>query len=305
MPHEHHDHHDHRRAPADFGRAFLIGIALNAAFVVTEVFFGLRANSLSLLADAGHNAGDVFGLMLSFAAVLLGRKRPSARFTYGYGGSSILAATVNAVILLLAVGAIGWESLLRLAHPEQTGGATMMAVAAAGVAVNGASAFLFMAGQKHDLNVRSAYLHMAADAAISFGVVVAGGIVLYTHWLSIDPLASLIISVLIIVSTFRLLKESLSLSLQGVPQSIDAQKVRDFLVAQPGVREVHDLHIWALNTASSACSVHLVMASGHPGDAFMKHIAHELEDDFNIGHTTIQIELGDGGACPLAPDHVV
>ncbi len=302
--HDHHSHHHH--APADFGRAFLIGIVLNTAFIVAEVVFGLRSNSLALLADAGHNTGDVFGLALAFAAALLSRKRPSARFTYGYGGSSIIAATVNAVILLLAVGAIGWESLLRLAQPETAGGVTIMAVAAAGVFANGVTAFLFMSGRKHDLNVRSAYLHMAADAAISLGVVVTGAIIFYTHWLRLDPLASLVISGLIVASTFKILKESLSLSLQGVPQSIDAAKVKDMLLACAGVKEVHDLHIWALNTAEAACSAHLVMTDGHPGDAFIKNLAHELEHDFNIGHTTIQIELGDSGAaCPLAPDHVV
>ncbi|MBU6475782.1 MAG: cation diffusion facilitator family transporter [Alphaproteobacteria bacterium] len=308
MPPDHHghDHHHHHHTPADFGGAFLAGIALNTAFIVAEVAFGLRANSLALLADAGHNAGDVFGLVLSLAAAVLGKRRPSARFTYGFGGFSIIAATVNAVVLLVAVGAIGFESLLRLARPEQTGGTTMMAVAAFGVLVNGATALLFIKGRKHDLNVRSAYLHMVADAAISLGVVVAGGVVFYTHWARLDPLASLVISGLIVVSTFRILKESLSLSLQAVPPSIDPAQVKARLGARPGVLEVHDLHLWALNTAAAAASVHLVMAGGHPGDAFIKDIAQELEHDFNISHTTVQIELGDGGtSCPFAPDHVV
>jgi cobalt-zinc-cadmium efflux system protein len=321
MPHDHdhhhghdhghcdHDHghgHHHHHAPKDFGRAFLIGIALNAAFVTAEIFWGLKANSLALLADAGHNISDVLGLGLAWSAAILGRRQPFGRFTYGLRGSSIIASVTNAMILLLVVGAVGWESILRLAHPESAVATTMMAVAALGVAINGVTAFLFMSGQKEDLNIKSAYLHMAGDAAISLGVVVSGAIILKTGWLWLDPLASLVISILIVAGTLGLLKESLSLSLQAVPSSIDAGKVKAWLGSQPGVKEVHDLHIWAMSTTEVACSVHLVMAAGHPGDAFIKHLAHELEDDFKINHTTIQIELGDSGAeCPLAPDHVV
>ena len=307
MPHDHdHHHHDHHHTPQDFGRAFLIGIVLNTSFVITEIFWGLKANSLALLADAGHNISDVLGLALAWTAVILGRRQPSARFTYGLRGTSIIASVTNAVVLLLVVGGIGWESVLRLAKPEPAAGITMMAVAALGIIINSVTAFLFMAGRKEDLNVRAAYLHMAGDAAISLGVVISGAIIMKTGWLWLDPLASLGISILIVVGTLGLLKESVNLSLQAVPSFIDAAKVKSWLVSQPGVKEVHDLHIWAMSTTEVACSVHLVMAAGHPGDNFIKEIAHELEDDFKINHTTIQIELGDSGAeCPLAPDHVV
>ncbi len=310
MPHEHnhnHDHHhDHHHAPSDFGRAFLIGIALNASFVVAEIFWGLKANSLALLADAGHNISDVLGLVLAWTAAILGRRQPFGRFTYGLRGSSIIVSVTNAVILLLIVGAIGWESVLRLAHPAPAAGGVMMAVAALGVVINGLTALLFISGHKEDLNVRGAYLHMAGDAAISLGVVISGALIFKTGWLWLDPLASLGISLLIVMGTLGLLKESLSLSLHAVPRSIDAAKVKAFLGSQPGVKEVHDLHIWAMSTTEVACTAHLVMASGHPGDRFLKEIAHELEHDFGISHTTIQIEIGDSGnECGLAPDHVV
>jgi len=306
MPHDHHHHCDHHHAPTDFGRAFLIGIALNAAFVAAEIFWGLKANSLALLADAGHNISDVLGLALAWSATVLSRRQPFGRFTYGLRGSSIIAATTNAVILLLVVGAIGWESVLRLAHPEPAAGIVMMAVAAFGVIINGVTAFLFMSGRKDNLNVRGAFLHMAGDAAISLGVVVSGAIILKTGWLWLDPLASLGISILIVLGTLGLLKESVSMSLHAVPKSIDAAEVKNFLRNWPGVKEVHDLHIWAISTTEIACTVHLIMTGGHPGDACVKDIAHRLEHDFKISHTTIQIELGDSGqTCPLAPDDVV
>lgn len=315
MPHDHtprrhhdhdHGHHHHHHQATDFGRAFLIGIALNAAFVAAEIFWGLKANSLALLADAGHNIGDVLGLALAWLATIMSRRQPFGRFTYGMGGSSIIAALANAIILLLAVGAIGWESLLRLATPEPAAGTVMMTVAAVGVAINGLTALLFMQGRKEDINVRGAFLHMAADAAISLGVVVSGAIILRTGWLWLDPLASLVISILIVIGTTGLLKESFSISLHAVPKSIDATEVKRFLRNLPGVKEVHDLHIWALSTTETACTAHLVMPEGYPGDICVKEIAHHLEHDFNISHTTIQIETGDSGnECPLAPDHVV
>jgi cobalt-zinc-cadmium efflux system protein len=310
MLHEHHHHHahdhgHHHHAPQDFGRAFMAGIILNTLFICAEVFWGLKANSLALLADAGHNTGDVMGLAMAWGAATLSRRKPSGRFTYGFGGSSIIAAVSNAVILLLVVGGIGWESLLRLARPEATVGTTMMAVAACGVLVNGASALFFLRGH-HDLNVRGAFVHMAGDAAISLGVVISGAIILKTGWRILDPVTSLAISMLIVLSTLGLLKEALSLSLHAVPKSIDPGAVKAFLARQKGVKEVHDLHIWAMSTTEVACSVHLVMHSGHPGDDYIKSIAHDLEHDYGISHTTIQIELGDSGmSCPLAPDHVV
>jgi cobalt-zinc-cadmium efflux system protein len=313
MPHEHHHHdhdhhhdHGHHHAPSDFGRAFLIGIALNTLFVAAEIFWGLKANSLALLADAGHNISDVLGLALAWSATVLSRRQPFGRFTYGLRGSAILAATTNAVILLLVVGGIGWESVLRLMNPQPAVGMVMMAVAAFGVVINGATALLFASGRKGNINVRGAFLHMAGDAALSVGVVISGAIILKTGWLWLDPLASLGISLLIVLGTLGLLKESLSMSLQAVPKSIDAAEVKAFLGKWPGVKEVHDLHIWAISTTEIACTVHLVMPSGHPGDACVKDIAHHLEDDFKISHTTIQIEIGDSGnECPLAPDDVV
>jgi len=309
MPHDHH-HHDHghhrHHHATDFGRAFLAGIALNTIFVVAEIFWGLKANSLALLADAGHNISDVLGLALAWLATIMSRRQPFGRFTYGMGGSSIMAATANAVILLLAVGAIGWESLLRLTNPAPAVAGIMMSVAAFGVVINGATALLFMSGRKENLNVQGAFLHMAGDAAIALGVVISGAVILKTGWLWLDPLASLVISILIVMGTAGLLKESFSMSMQAVPRSIDAAAVKNFLRRLPYVKEVHDLHIWALSTTETACTVHLVTPGGHPGDDCLKEIAYHLEHDFRISHTTIQIEIGASGKeCPLSPDHVV
>lgn len=307
MAHAHpHNHNCCSHAPADFGRAFLIGILLNVAFIAVEIIWGLKANSLALLADAGHNASDVLALALAWAASYLAKRGPSDRFTYGLRGSSIIASLGNAVMLLLVVGGIGWESIQRLTRPEAAESATIMAVAAIGVLVNGITASLFMAGRKSDLNIRGAYLHMLGDAAISFGVVVSGAVMLKTGWLWLDPLASLVISALIILGTWGLLKESLALALQAVPAGIDPAAVKNYLKNVSGVKEVHDLHIWAMSTTEVASSVHLVMANGHPGDDFIRGITQRLEHDFKINHSTIQIELGDTAReCPLAPDHVV
>ncbi|MCE9507901.1 MAG: cation diffusion facilitator family transporter [Alphaproteobacteria bacterium] len=308
MAHLHaHDHNCHGHASPDFGRAFLTGILLNAAFIAVEIVWGLKANSLALLADAGHNASDVLALAIAWAASCLAKRQPSDRFTYGLRGSSIIASLSNAVMLLVVVGGIGWESILRLvARPEAAEGTTIMAVAGIGVLVNGITALLFMSGRKHDLNIRGAYLHMLGDAGISLGVVLSGAVILKTGWLWLDPLASLVISALIILGTWGLLKESLGLALQAVPAGIDPAAVKNYLKNISGVSEVHDLHVWAMSTTEVASSVHLVMAQGHPGDDFIRNIAHQLEHDFKINHTTIQIELGDtGGECPLAPDHVV
>ncbi len=306
MPHDHAHHPGcNHHAPPDFGRAFLIGIVLNTGFIAAEVIYGLQANSLALLADAGHNAGDVLSLALAWGASILARRLPSDRFTYGMRSSSIIVSLTNAIMLLVVVGGIGWESFLRLGNPEPAAGMTIMAVAAAGVVINGLTAMLFMRGQE-DLNIRGAYLHMAADAAISLGVVVSGAILLQTGWLWLDPLASLIISGLIIRGTWGLLKESLALTLQAVPAGIDSVKVKAFLQNLEGVHEVHDLHIWAMSTTEIASSLHLVMHKGHPGDAFIKAVAQRLAHDFRITHTTIQIEIGDTASeCPLAPEHVV
>lgn len=311
MPHDHHDHHDHHGhahhhpAPKDFGWAFALGIGLNSVFILAEIGWGLRANSLALLADAGHNAGDVLSLALAWGATHLGKKRPSGRFTYGLGSSSIVAALINAAILLIAVGGIGWEALARLfAHPEASGGLVVMGVAAAGVLINGATALLFMRGREHDLNIRGAWLHMAADAAISFGVVISGGIILFTGWLWVDPIVSLLIAVAIAIGSYGLLRDSVNLSLHAAPAGIEVDAVRAAIESCPGVTAVHDLHVWALSTTETACSAHVVTPAGHPGDAWLERLSHRLAHDFDIRHATIQIELGEHGEdCPIGTDH--
>jgi cobalt-zinc-cadmium efflux system protein len=301
---EHSHGHGHVHLPATFGKAFAIGIVLNTAFVAAEVIFGLKANSLALLADAGHNASDVLGLFLAAGAFMLSRRKASDRFTYGLQSSTIIAALANAMLLLLVVGGIGWEALQRLARPEAAAGYIVMAVAAAGVAVNGFTAWLFMAGRKTDLNVRGAYLHMAADAVISLGVVISGFLMLQTGWLWLDPLVSLVISLAIILSTFALLKDSLGLALHAVPESVDLPAVRTYLAGLDGVKEVHDLHIWAMSTTETALSAHLLIPGGHPGDQFIIEIVEKLDHDFHIGHATIQIEVGQSSeGCKLASAH--
>lgn len=311
MGHHHHDHHCHEHGhghldPAAIqGRAFAIGIALNACFVFTEILFGLQANSLSLLADAGHNAGDVLGLFLAGGALILSRREPSERYTYGLQSSSIMAALANAILLLVMVGGVGWEALTRLIHPEPSVGLTVMAVAAAGVCVNGFTAWLFMRGREHDLNVRAAFQHMAADALISLGVVAAGAIMLKTGWLWLDPAVSLLISIAIILGTIGIFKDSLNLALHAVPEKVDFAGVKAYLEGLEGVKEVHDLHIWAMSTTETALSVHLLMPGGHPGDSFIRQINDRLEHDHHIGHATIQIEVAStSDGCRLASVHV-
>jgi len=304
MPHDHrHEHshagHGHSHGPVDFDRRFAIGIGLNTAFVAIEAAFGLYANSMALLADAGHNLSDVLGLAVAWSAALLAKRPPSARFTFGLRGASILSALFNAVILLVAVGAIAWEAVLRFGRPEPVEGGVVMAVAAIGIAINGFTAWMFASGRRHDLNIRGAYLHMAADALISAGVVVAGAAALATGWFWIDPAASLAIVAVIVWGTWQLFKDSLTLSLGGVPAGVDPQAVRAFLAGQPGVAGVHDLHIWATSTTQTALSAHLVMPAGHPGDAFLSALALELRERNAIGHMTVQIET-DGAACPLS-----
>lgn len=307
MPHDHHhDHgHSHLDPAAMHGRAFAIGIALNACFVFAEILYGIQANSLSLLADAGHNAGDVLGLFMAGGALILSRREPSERYTYGLQSSSIMAALANAVLLLVAVGGVGWEALTRLFHPETSAGLTVMVVAAAGVCVNGFTAWLFMKGREHDLNVRTAFRHMLADALIAFGVVVTGGIMLKTGWKWLDPVVSLIISVTIIMGTLDLLKDSLNLALHAVPENVDLAAVRAYFAGLEGVTEVHDLDIWAMSTTETALSVHLLMPGGHPGGSFIVQINERLAHDHHIGHATIQIEVASTSeSCPLASPHV-
>lgn len=305
MAHDHGHHHHHGPAGHDYGRAFLVGIALNLGFVGVEWTAGVIAQSLALMADATHNLGDVLGLVLAWGASVLARRRPSERYTYGLRGSSILAALANAVILLLVTGGLAWEAMQRFDAPRPVEGGLMMAVAAVGVLVNGVTAWLFMAGGKEDLNLRGAYLHMAADAAVSLGVVVAGGLVMATGWGWLDPAVTLAVVAVIAAGTWGLLRDSLALALQAVPGGIETAEVRAWLAGLPGVAEVHDLHIWGMSTTETALTVHLVFPAGHPGDAFIGGVAHDIGHRFQIHHVTIQVELADGGPCALAPDHVV
>jgi len=287
-----HGHHGHSHAPKDFGTAFAIGVLLNSGFVVAEVIYGLRIDSLALLADAGHNLSDVLGLLLAWLASVLVKRSSSSRFTYGLRGTSILAALANATLLTLVTGAIAWEALLRLAHPAATEGGVVMAVAAVGIVVNLATALLFMTGRKDDLNVRAAFAHMAGDAAIAAGVVVAGFAMRRTGWLWLDPVVSLAIALIVLVATGGLLKDSVALSLQGVPREVDARAVGRWLCALPGVSDVHDLHIWAMSTTETALTAHLVIPSGYPGDQAIDSIAAQLKEEFAIHHSTMQVEQG-------------
>ncbi|NLR73360.1 cation transporter [Novosphingobium sp. ERN07] len=310
--HHHHDHshghnhgHGHSHAPASFGRAFAIGIGLNLAFVIVEAAYGVISGSMALVADAGHNLSDVLGLVIAWIASVLTARPPSARFTYGFKSSSILAALGNAAFLLVALGAILVETIRRLFEPEPVVGGTVMIVAAIGIVINTITALMFMRGRDHDINIRGAYLHMAADAAVSAGVVVAGLLITLTGQTWIDPVTSLLIVGIIAWGTWGLLKDSLRMSLLGVPVSIDERKVRTFLESLNGVEAVHDLHIWPMSTTETALTAHLVMPGGHPGDSFLHQLAHELEHDFAIGHATVQVETIDGHECVLLHDHSV
>jgi cobalt-zinc-cadmium efflux system protein len=283
--------HSHGHAPASFSRAFAIGIALNSGFVAIEAFYGWHADSLALLADAGHNLSDVAGLILAWGAAMAGRLVPDHRHTYGWRRASILAALTNAIVLLVAMGSLAWEAIHRLQEPAMTEGWTIIAVAAVGVVVNGITAALFMSGRSTDLNIRGAFLHMAADALVSLGVVVAGALYLWTGWTWLDPVASLAIAAAIVIGTWRLFKQSLHLMFDGVPDSVDLKAVHACLLSQPGVVDVHDLHVWAMSTSNIAMTAHLVMPGGHPGDAFFEQLAHTLHHRFDIDHPTVQIEL--------------
>ncbi|MGE0773793.1 MAG: cation diffusion facilitator family transporter [Sphingomonadaceae bacterium] len=296
--HHHSGHHHHHPKPgeADFGKAFAVGIALNLVFVVVEAAAGFFGNSMALLADAGHNLSDVLGLMLAWAAHLLSKRPPTRRFTYGLQGSSILAALGNAILLMVACGAIAWEAIRRMAEPPEVMGVTMIIVAGIGILINAATALLFARGRKGDLNIRGAFLHMIADAVVSAGVVVAGVLVLLTGLEWIDPVTSLVIVAVIIVGTWSLFRDSLGLALNAVPAEIDPEAVTGRLARLPGVSAVHHLHIWPMSTTANALTAHLVMPGGHPGDAFLADAAHLVEHEFGIGHATLQVELGE--RCP-------
>ena len=295
----------HSHAPASFGKAFAIGIALNVGFVAVEATYGVLGNSMALLADAGHNLSDVLGLVVAWVAMVLARRAPSARYTYGMKGSSILAALFNAVFLLVAVGAIAWEAIQRFGEPVPVAGKTVMIVAAVGILVNGITAWLFASGAKGDINIKGAFLHMAADAAVSAGVVIAGLVILYTGWTWLDPVVSLAIVAVIVWSTWGLLRDSLTLSLAAVPPGIDPAAVRSHLEGLPGVTALHDLHVWAMSTTETCLTAHLLMPGGRPDDAFLMNAAAGIKERFGIGHTTLQVETGTDTACALAPAHVV
>jgi cobalt-zinc-cadmium efflux system protein len=310
MTHDHdHSHHDdhhghshghgHAHTPTNFGRAFALTTALNLGLVVVQVVYGLIADSVALLADAGHNFGDAVGLVLAWIAYSLARVRASERFTYGFRSASILSAFANAVLLLVATGAIAWEALRRFADPPEVAGTTVMIVAAAGIVINGLSAWILMAGRKDDLNIRGAFLHLVADAAVSVGVVIGGAIIVATGWNWIDPAVSIVIAVVIVWGTWSLLRESFELSMQAVPKGIVLAEVRTYFEGLPGIAGVHHLHVWAMSTTENALTVHLVFPAGHPGDAFLAQICEALSHRFRIHHPTIQVELAEGASCAI------
>ena len=300
-----HSHSHHHHGPSDFGRAFAIGVSLNLSFVVLEVIYGRLAHSLALVADAGHNLGDVLCLLLAWGAARLARRQPTQYHTYGMRRASILASLANAMILLVTIGGIAWEAIRRLNEPSNPVATTVMAVAALGILVNGITAYLFSRGQD-DLNIRGAFAHMAADAVISLGVVIAGGVILFTGWGWLDPIVSLVIAVMVLFSTWGLLRASVNLALDAVPAGIDAQDVADYLNGLPNVSEVHDLHVWGMSTTEAALTAHLVLTTGEPAtpnNGFLAHVEHELHHRFGIGHATLQLEMGEGiaacGGCKL------
>lgn len=315
--HDHHDHdhdhghhhgfghhHHHMPDPAGHERAFALAIGLNALFVAIEFTYGFIAHSTALMADAGHNLSDVLGLVLAWGAAALAKRAPTHRYTYGLRGSSILAALGNGLLLMVACGAIALEAVQRFTEPAPVQGMTVSIVAGIGVLINGFSAWLFMAGSKSDLNLRGAYLHMAADAALSLGVVISGLLIMGTGWTWVDPAVSLAIVVVIVIGTWSLLRESVLLSMAAVPPGVDANAVRDFLCNQPGVKEVHDLHIWAISTTENALTAHVVMPGGYPGDRVLDEMVDKLRSDFGIHHCTLQVEEGTTHhGCALGDHH--
>jgi len=292
-------HHDH--GPTNYGWAFAIGVALNLTFVLIEAFYGYVAHSLALIADAGHNLSDVLGLLLAWGASILARRLPTQRRTYGLRRSSILAALINSVVLLITVGGIAWEAIRRFNVPGPVAGATVIWVAVVGIVINTATALLFLSGRKSDLNIRGAFLHMAADAGVSLGVVLAGIAILATGWLWLDPVVSLMIVIVILVGTWGLLRDSLNLALDAVPENIDVVRVQAYLASLPDVSDVHDLHIWGISTTETALTAHLIVREITGGDALLSRVCKELHDEFGIEHATLQLEAGDSAyPCGLA-----
>ena len=308
--HDHgHSHaHGHVHAPASFGRAFAVGISLNLAFVVIEAVYGVVTHSMALFADAGHNLSDVLGLGLAWGATVLSQRRPSSRRTYGMRGTTILASLTNAVILLLVTGGILWESVRRVFSPAAIGGKTVIVVALIGVAVNAISALLFLRGgdKNGDLNIRGAFLHLASDAVLAFGVAIAGAVIVFTGWLWVDPAVSIVLAVTILIATWSLLKRSLNLVLDAVPEGIDPEDIRTFLGSLAHVQDVHDLHIWAMSTTETALTAHLVMPLGIGDPCFLSDACKALHEKYKIDHATLQVDPADAPfPCKLAPEEVV
>jgi cobalt-zinc-cadmium efflux system protein len=294
----------HNHAPKDFGRAFAIGVGLNFAFVLAETAVGLWSGSLALLADAGHNLSDVLSLLLAWGATILAKSAPTSRRTYGLRKATILASLANAVLLLVAVGVIISEAIHRFSEPAPIATWPVMIVAAIGVVINTATALMFMKGHD-DLNIRGAFLHMAADAGVSLAVVVGAGLIALTGLLWIDPALSVLIAVVIVIGTWALLRESVDLALDAAPRGLDVQAVRAWLLAQPGVTEVHDLHVWAMSTTETAMTAHVTRPNNADGDAFLHAACEGLASKFRIGHATLQVETGHSASCRLASVHAI
>jgi cobalt-zinc-cadmium efflux system protein len=288
---------DNHRGPIDYTRAFAIGVALNIGFVAAEAFFGVLSGSLALLADAGHNLSDVLGLFMAWGASYISQRKATVRRTYGWRKTTILAAVLNAVILLVAIGGIAWEAIRRFNNPAPVAGKTIIWVAAAGVAINTVTALLFMTGWKKDLNIRGAFLHMAADAGVSAGVVLAGFGIFLTGRLWIDPVVSLVIVTIILFGTWGLLRDSVNLALDAVPRDINPEAVETYLSRLPGVKEVHDLHIWGMSTTETALTAHLVKPDVTGDDAIISKASRELRDRFGIDHVTLQWERKEDACC--------
>lgn len=285
--------HGHSHATKNYGRAFAIGIFLNLSFVGIEFFYGQLSHSLALVADAGHNLGDVLGLALAWGAAILSRRHPTPNRTYGLRRSSILAALINAIVLLIALGAISWEAVRRLNDPSPVAEQTVIWVSAVGIVVNTITAILFFSGRERDVNIRGAFLHMAADAAVSAGVVASGFVIIATGWFWLDPLVSLVICGVIVVGTWGLLRDSLNLALDAVPEGIEMTEVKSYLSGLPKVVEVHDVHVWGMSTTEAALTAHLVMREPTCDDDFLMEIERQLHKRFGIEHSTLQLETGD------------
>ena len=308
MGHEHHEHQHrhHHEARSHSARAFGIGVVLNLSLVLVQVVYGVVSHSMALVADAGHNLGDVLGLVLASAAALLAQRKPTKHRTYGYRRLTVFAALANAILLLLATGAVMWESVRRLRAPEVVDARTVIFVALAGAVINGVSALLFFERRGEDLNVRAAFVHLVGDAAISLGVVAASFVMLRTGWLWTDSVAAIVVSVLILASTWSLLRSSLNLVLDAVPEGIDIDAVRTFLEQRPNVHEVHDLHVWAMSTTETALTAHLVMPTSLCGPTFLSGTCRELHERFGIEHATLQVDPAEApDPCKLAPEETV